>query len=319
MGGRLWSVLRRVGRLLRRSEVERDVEEELRFHLEMGESAARAEGAGEPEARRASRLRLGNPLRLREESREVMGFPRLEAIARDLVLAARRLRRSPGFTIAATLTLALGIGANAALFALVDAVLLRPLPYPEAERLVSLWETGKDARSAVAPANLGDYRVPAFESLAAWSFAEVDLSGEGRPESLLGQSVTADFFPVLGVGPVRGRPFLPEEDREGGERVVILSDALWRSRFGSDPGILGRTIRLDRESHRVVGVLPPGFVTPGGLGSARRVAVLLPAAFPACGMSRRGGTSGRTPSKPVDADPRSRRTGRRASVPARLP
>jgi putative ABC transport system permease protein len=288
MRARLATVLRRLARLARRSELDREVEEELRFHLEMGEAAARAQGASSDEARRSARLRLGNPLRLREESRDARGFPRLEALARDLSLAARRLRRSPGFTLAATLTLALGIGANAALFALVDAVLLRPLPYPEPERLVSLWESGKDARSAVAPANLGDYRVPAFESVAAWSFVDVDLSGEGRPESLLGQAVTADFFPVLGVGPVLGRPFVPEEDREGGERVVILSDALWRSRFGADPAILGRAIRLDREPRRVVGVLPSGFVTPGGLGSLRPVSLFLPAAFPAELLANRG-------------------------------
>jgi putative ABC transport system permease protein len=288
MGGRLATLLRRLACLARRSEVDREVEEELRFHLEMGEAAARAQGASEDEARRDARLRLGSPLRLREESRDARGFPRLEALARDLSLAARRLRRSPGFTVASTLTLALGIGSNAALFALVDAVLLRPLPYPEPERLVSLWETGSGGRFSVAPANLADYRVPAFESLAAWTFAEVDLSGEGRPESLLGQAVTADFFAVLGVGPVLGRPFLPEEDREGGERVVILSDALWRSRFAQDPGILGRTIRLDREPHRVVGVLPAGFVTPGGLGSLRPVSLLLPAAFPAELLTNRG-------------------------------
>jgi predicted permease len=254
----------------------------------MGEAAARAEGASEEEARRAARLRLGNPLRLREESRDVFGFPRLEALARDISLATRRLRRSPGFTVAATLTLALGIGANAALFALVDAVVLRPLPYPDPERLVALWETNAGPRFNVAPANLADYRVPAFESLAAWHDVEKDLSGGGRPETLIGHAVTADFFAVLGVGPVLGRPFVPEEDREGGERVVILSDPLWRSRFGADPAIVGRTIRLDREPRRVVGVLPAGFVTPGGLGSTRPVSLLVPAAFPAELLANRG-------------------------------
>ena len=289
MGGRLAGIFRRLALLVRRPELDRELEDELRFHLEMGEAAARAEGASDDDARRAARLRLGNPLRLREESREVLGFPRLEALARDISLAARRLRRSPGFTAAATLTLALGIGANAALFALVDAVLLRPLPYPGPERLVSLWETTPDSsRLTVAPANLADYRVPAFESLAAWHDVEMDLSGEGRPENLAGHAVTVDFFTVLGVGPALGRPFLPEEDREGGDRVVVLSDSLWRSRFGADPAIVGRTIRLDREAHRVVGVLPPGFVTPGGLGSTRPVSLLVPAAFPAELLANRG-------------------------------
>jgi hypothetical protein len=140
----------------------------------------------------------------------------------------------------------------------------------------------------VAPAYLADFRVPAFESLAAWHDVEKDLSGGGRPETLIGHAVTADFFAVLGVGPVLVRPFVPEEDREGGERVVILSDPLWRSRFGADPAIVGRTIRLDREPRRVVGVLPASFVTPGGLGSTRPVSLLVPAAFPAELLANRG-------------------------------
>ena len=287
--GRPADLLRRMARLLRRSGLHRDLDEELRFHLEMGEAAARAQGATADHARRAARLRLGNPLRLREESLDALGFPRLEALARDVSLAARRLRRAPGFTVAATLTLAVGIGANAALFALVDAVLLRPLPYPEPERLASLWEATPDMpRSSVAPANLADYRVPAFESLAAWHNVEMDLSGAGRPETLAGHAVTADFFAVLGVGPSLGRPFLPEEDRDGAEHVVILSHGLWQERFGADPAIVGRTIRLDREPYRVVGVLPPGFVTPGGLGSTRPVSLLVPAAFPAELLASRG-------------------------------
>ncbi len=288
MGGRLAGILRRLALLVHRSDLDRDLEDELRFHLEMGEAAARAEGAGAEEARRAARLRLGNPLRLREESREVLGFPRLEALARDVSLATRRLRRSAGFTVAATLTLALGIGASAALFALVDAVLLRPLPYPEPHRLVSLRERGGEARLSVAPANLADYRVPSFESLAAWHFVEMDLSAGGRPETLFGHAVTADFFAVLGKGPVLGRAFLPEEDREGGPRVVILSDRLWRSRFGADAGLVGRTIRLDRQPHEVVGVLPGDFVTLGTLFSGRAVDVLVPAAFPADLLANRG-------------------------------
>jgi putative ABC transport system permease protein len=288
MSGRLAAVVRRLALLVRLRDLDRDLDDELRFHLEMGEAAARAEGAAFEEARRSARLRLGNPLRLREESRAAVGFPRLEALARDVALAARRLRRAPGFTVAATLTLALGIGANAALFALVDAVLLRPLPFPEPERLVSVRETGGGARLTVAPANLADYRVPALESLAAWHFVELDLSEGGRPETLFGHAVTADFFAVLRKGPVLGRAFAPEEDREGGPKVVILSDGIWRGRFGADPGIVGRTIRLDRQPHEVVGVLPGGFVAPGTLFTGRPVDLLVPAAFPAELLASRG-------------------------------
>ncbi len=287
MPPRLSALLRRLSLLGRRSELDRDLDEELQSHLQMEADRARAQGASEDEARRAARLRLGNPARLREESRALFGFPRLEALARDLSLAARRLRRSPGFTAAATATLALAIGANAALFALVDAVVLKPLPYPEAERLVAVVEHGGGGRSSIAPANIADYRVSALESLAAWHFTEMDLSEGGRPETLFAHAVGYEFFAVLGTGPTLGRAFLPEEDREGGAKVVILSDGLWRSRFGADPSVVGRTIRLDRLAYEVVGVLPPGFAPPAGM-AGRAVSLYVPAAFPAELLANRG-------------------------------
>lgn len=287
MGARLRALLRRVSLLRRRAELDRDLDEELRFHLEMEAERAEASGASPQTARREARLRLGNPDRLREDSRAIFGFPRAEALARDLRLAARRLRRAPGFTAAAVATLALGIGATTALFAVVDAVVLRALPYPEAERLVAIVETDDGRRSSVAPANIADYRTGAIESLAAWHFVETDLSEGGRPEALFGHAVGADFFTVLGKGPVLGRAFLPEEDREGGPRVVILSDGLWRSRFAADPAIVGRTIRLDRQPALVVGVMPPDFVAPGGM-AGRTVSLLVPAAFPAELLANRG-------------------------------
>ena len=282
--------LRRLSLVRRREELDRELAEELESHLQMEADRARAEGGSTEDARRAARLRLGNPDRLREESRAVFGFPRLEALVRDPSLAARRLRRAPGFTLAAVLTLALGIGVNAALFALVDAVVLRPLPFPRADRLVAIRESSQEgqARSSVAPANVADYRVPSVEALAAWHVVSMNLSGSGHAEALAGNAVGADFFAVVGTGPVLGRAFLPEEDREGGAKLVILSDALWRRRFGADPTVVGRAIRLDREAYQVVGVLPPEFVTPGALASGREVALLVPTAFPAALLANRG-------------------------------
>ena len=287
MGVRLEALLRRLSLLRKRRELDRQLDEELQSHLELEAAAARASGASDEEARRAARLRLGNPARLREESRALFGFPRMEALARDASLAARRLRRSPGFTLAATATLAIAIGANAALFALVDAVLLKPLPYPDAERLVAIVEHGGGGRSSIAPANITDYRVGALESLAAWHFTEVDLSEGGRPETLLAHAVTHDFFAVLGKGPTLGRAFLPEEDREGGAKVAILADGLWRSRFGADPAIVGRAIRLDRLAYQVIGVLPADFAPPAGM-AGRPVSLFVPAAFPAELLANRG-------------------------------
>ena len=232
---RLAAIVTRLRLLLRRDQLDRELDDELRFHVEMNARQERAQGASDAEAQRAARLRLGNAARLREESRAVFGFPRLESLARDASLAMRRLRRAPGFTLAAIATLALAIGANTALFALVDAVVLRPFPYPEPERLVALVEHAHGSRSSIAPGNIADYRVPAFESLAAWHFNEKDLSDGGRPETLFAHEVTHDFFAVLGVGPVLGRAFLPEEDREGGPAVVIITDGLWRARFAGRP------------------------------------------------------------------------------------
>jgi len=287
MGARLRALPRRLALLFRRTELESELAEELRCHLEMSAAQKRAEGASEDEGRRQARLRLGNPDRLREESLRVFGFPRLETLSRDVSLAARRLRRAPGFTLAATATLALAIGANAALFALVDAVVLRPLPYPDAQRLVAVVEATEGSRSTIAPGNIADYRVPAFESLAAWHFEEMDLSEGGRPETVFAHAVTHDFFTVLGLQPTLGRAFLPEEDREGGAKVVILSDGLWRSRFAADPGIVGRTIRVDRQPYLVTGVLPPEFSPPAGF-AGRTVSLYVPAAFPAELLANRG-------------------------------
>ena len=287
MGVRLEALLRRLSLLRKRRELDRELDEELQSHLEMEAAAARASGASDEQAQRTARLRLGNPARLREDSRALFGFPRLESLVRDASLAARRLRRSPGFTLAATATLAIAIGANAALFALVDAVLLKPLPYPDAERLVAIVEHGGGGRSSIAPANIADYRVGALESLAAWHFTEMDLSEGGRPETLFAHAVGHDFFAVLGTGPVLGRAFLPEEDREGGAKVVILSDGLWRSRFGADPAVVGRAIRLDRLAYEVIGVLPPSFAPPAGM-AGRPVSLFVPAAFPAELLANRG-------------------------------
>ena len=188
-------------------------------------------------------------------------------MAGEVRVVLRRLRRSPGFTAAAVLTLALGIGANTALFTLADAAILRPLPYPGADRLLLLWEAqpgaGK-ARELVSGANFKDWRREArsLDGMAAWTTWGLVLTGAGEPEELRSVLVTPDAFRLLGATPALGRAFLPEEEITGRDRVAVLSHAFWSGRFGGDSGVVGRTLTLDGRPHTVVGVMPKGFRFP---------------------------------------------------------
>jgi predicted permease len=189
------------------------------------------------------------------------------SLAADIRLAVRRLRRSPGFTAAAALTLALGIGANTAFFSLADAALLRPLPYPTADRLVMLWERHAAAakeRERASAANFLDWRRESrsLDEMAAWASWGFALSNSGEPEELPAVRVSANLFRMLGVSPVVGRDFLPEEETSGRDRVVILSHGFWVGRMGGDPQVIGRTLTLDGQPHVVVGVMPTGFRFP---------------------------------------------------------
>jgi predicted permease len=186
-------------------------------------------------------------------------------VLRDLIRAARSLRDRPGFTLTIVLTLALGIGANAAIFSLVDASLLRPLPFAEPDRLVALGEARPSGeQDDLAAPTFVEWREAArsFEALAAWTWWGLALTGRGEPEELLTIRASPSLFPPLGARAALGRTFAPEEEVPGRGAVVLLSDGLWRRRFGSDPGILGRTLVLDGEPRTVVGVMPRGFRFP---------------------------------------------------------
>lgn len=191
----------------------------------------------------------------------------MEALLKDLRYNARTLLRSPGYTAAAVLTLMLGIGATGAIFSLADAVLVRPLPYPEPERLVMVWNTAPEAgfdRLHLSEPELLDYirGLQGLEHLSGFSSFDANLSGTGEPERIAATRASASLLSALGVRPVLGRVFLPEEDRPGRDKVAILGHGLWQRRFGSDAGIVGRTILLNAESYTVVGVAPPGFDFP---------------------------------------------------------
>jgi putative ABC transport system permease protein len=182
----------------------------------------------------------------------------------DLRFTARALRRTPGFALTAVLVIALGVGANTAAFSVADFVLVRPLPYPDSDRLVKLWERVPEYQVELSPANYRDWRAAStvFESMGAYLPIEVNLVGEGDPERLPAASVTSDILTMLGVTPALGRVFAPADDREGAVGTVVLSYGVWQSRFGGDGAVLGRRLLLDGEPHVVIGVMPPGFHFP---------------------------------------------------------
>src|SRR5262245_51139428 len=185
-----------------------------------------------------------------------------ENVTQDIVYALRGFRRSPGFTLSVIVMLALGIGANTAIFSFVDRLLIRELPYPQSNQLVVLYETfPSTARNNVSPANWLDWQrlSKSFEALAAWNGTSATLAGDGDPELILGQSVSSEFFPALRITPHLGRSFTPEDDVPNAPSVVILSDNLWKRRFGADSNIVGKKIELDSVAREVIGVMPPGF------------------------------------------------------------
>jgi putative ABC transport system permease protein len=182
----------------------------------------------------------------------------METLFQNLRYTIRTLRKSPGFTAVAVLTLALGIGANTAIFSVVNAVLLRPLPYKDDSRLVVILNKG---RNPVAPANFIDWRSQSrsFSHMGAAEYWTPNLTGTDNPEKLWALHITPDIFPMLGVQPLLGRVFLPEEEEAGKEHEVVLSYPLWQSRYAGDPGVVGRSVKLSGETYSVVGVMPRDF------------------------------------------------------------
>ncbi len=212
----------------------------------------------------------------------------MEALLQDLRYGFRALLANRGFATVTILTLALGIGANTAIFSMINAVLLRPLPYAEPERLVMVWEDASFAgfpRNTPAPANYADWKTQntVFEGMAAIRTQDFSLTGDGEPEKVSAYGVTADMFALIGVQPVLGRSFLPEEDRFGADRVAMISDGLWQRRYGGEPGIVGQTIRLNGETYTVTGVMPPRFQLLDGA-----VDVWVPIAFEPGELANRG-------------------------------
>lgn len=253
-----------VARLLNRRRAAQELDEEMRAHIEMEVEENIAAGMNAEEARFAALRKFGSVALSQERSRHVWGFRWLETFWQDLRFGLRMLLKSPAFTIVAILTLALGIGANTAIFSIVYSVLLRPLNFSDPDRLVYVWDSnpsiGYPRFSSSAP-NYLDWRAQSqsFEQLSAVASWSYNLTGEGTPERVGAVRASASLFPMLGVNAQLGRTFLEEEDRPGGDRVVLLSHGFWQRRYGQDRGIIGRTLELNGESYTVVGVLPASF------------------------------------------------------------
>jgi predicted permease len=258
--------LHRFRSLFRKGGLEREMERELRFHLEMEAEKNIRRGMNEEEARLAAQRSFGGIEQTKEAYRDLVRFRWIEDLWQDLRYGARMLGKNPGFTAIAVLALALGIGANTAIFSVVNALLLRPLPYYDPQRLVWVTEDfwSREGGWAGEYAGAIDYILwqaesKSFDHLAAFYPGDIYLTGRGEPERLDSVWATANLFPALGVAPQLGRTFTPEEDRPGSAPVAVLSHSFWQRRFGGDPAVIGQWLRLDRESRQVIGVMPPGF------------------------------------------------------------
>ncbi|SPE40917.1 conserved membrane hypothetical protein [Candidatus Sulfopaludibacter sp. SbA3] len=265
--GRWYHVMRmRLRSSLRRTRVEAELDKELRYHLERQVAENLAAGMPVGEARLAAMRMFGGVSQIQEECREMRRTQYLDNLWQDLRYAVRMLGKSPAFTLVVVLTLALSIGANSAIFSVIDGVLLKPLPYPHAERLARVFYRSKSyAKFPVNPWDFADFRARnrSFESFAVYTRADTQLSGAGEPVKLSAFGVSAGYFRTLGVHPARGREFEFAEEWPGSGNVVILSDHLWRAQFAAAPDILGRKVMLDSKPYTVVGVMPPGLDHPG--------------------------------------------------------
>jgi predicted permease len=251
----------------RKKRLEGELEDELRAHLAMLVEENVRRGMSPDGARCAALRSFGGLEQVKEEYREQRGLPTMETLAQDLRYGLRQLRRNPGFTMVAVLTLALGIGANTAIFSVVNAVLIRPLPYPHASRLTWISQEIRELKAEIAAgADYLDWREQnhTFDDMAAYDESgSFNLTGRGRPERVVGALVSASFFSTLGVQPRVGRAFTVEEDRPGAPKVAVITYGFWKRRLGSDPHVLGQRLSLNGESYTVTGVMPASFRFPG--------------------------------------------------------
>ena len=251
---------------LRRDEADREWREEMEAHIEMATDAFLAQGLTPEEARSAALKQAGNLMALREEIYQMNGIVLLDTLLRDLRYALRGLRHNPSFTAAALLTLALGIGANTAIFGVIDSILIRPLAYPHAEALVGVWHTapGIPAFGGITNCSSSMYftyreQNRTFQQFGLWNSAGASVTGVAEPELPRTLFVTYGVLDALGVKPLLGRWFSQQDDTPGSPETILLTYGYWQRRFGGDKSIVGRTLTIDSRPHTVIGVMPKEF------------------------------------------------------------
>jgi predicted permease len=262
--------LQRLFSFFRRSQLDRELDAEMSSHLELAVEENLRRGLSPAEARRQAMLRFGGPQQAKEQHREARSLPFLETLLQDLRFAFRVLRKSPGFTAVSVLTLALGIGASTAIFSVVDAVLLRPLPYPHPEQIVRFWEkTPNGHQINIAQGNFVDFRSQnsTFASLAEYSEGITSVSGGSEPVRVDVSAVSRDFFKSLGIDPFLGRTFVAEEQRENGAPAMIVGYGYWQRYLGSATDLSQFHLAMDGKVYSVVGVMPAGFSFPPGVAA----------------------------------------------------
>ena len=247
-----------------RRDFEDGMTEELSFHIEQYTEELIQSGLSPAEAARRARIEFGGRNSIERDCREARGLHVFDELGRQLRYAYRLLRKTPGFTITALLTLAVCLGANLAIFAVINSILLRPLPFPESDRLVTIFNTYPKAgvdRDGASVTNYYERRgqIPAFESISMYRFETAIIGESGSTEREQVTRISPDFFSTLGIGPVVGRAFKEEETSYETDNVAVITDAFWRHNANGDPHIIGKKIRVDGNFTTVIGILPPGF------------------------------------------------------------
>src|SRR5215475_11752476 len=256
------AIMARLRGLFGDHRADQELDDEIEEHIRLLIERYLSQGMKDTEAVWAARRQFGNVTLLREVNSEMRGIRFIETLFQDVRYGLWMMKKNPGFTLVAALTLSLGIGANTAIFGVVNAILLRPLPFKDPERLVMVFDREAEAaggdRTPLGVSDLFDLREQSrsFTGIEAFEGGLYNYTGGESPERILGFVVTAKFFSTLGVQPQIGRDFSPDEERPGAQRVALISDSFWRTHFAADPQVLGRPINLSGESYNVIGVMP---------------------------------------------------------------